>query len=911
MTMEIQVMQGADVFAQMFNAVATFVKNETWHSLMTIAEIIGVFAVMIAYIKGRNLKDIGMWFLTFILVNTLLLTPKERLIITDLSQPNIIKNVDNVPLGVAFPIYFTTMIGNAIARTYDTFLAQPDDLQYTQTGLLFGQRLLEHSFDTGSPSPELASNINNFVKQCLIERNMISKEFSWSSLMKSSSLVNYFSMGKAADSMTYTTDSSSSIVDCKTAGVMIHNAIIQEKNNQRTGFVNELAQKLGISGMLNGSSLPLLNSRIASVQNYFMGTSKAASDIYVQNMLVNQFRKAMNSYPANLDASSVLISQTEAQSLTKMKLSHLSSYQVSSRLLPALHTVLLVLMVGLFPIMVLAMFVREVAWGVVKNYLTILFSLMMWPVMFAIFNSIMNTLSYQTLNGQSFTLSNANTLKENASTMAGVAMWLTTAIPFLSFKLVTSLGQNIASAGSYLGNAMSSTTNADAAQTAMGNYNWGNMQTNNYQGNKTDLNHLYRVGQSTFQNDDGSLGVTTANGSYTHQIGEGKSTLSFNVTQSDRVSGNLGERIAFSFDQSAKTASGAQKYIDRASSTINSFMSGNTTQTQSGKITTDTDGYTHQDMRGDGKNVDTTNRATDTQSNSRNSQSGVSDHLTVGLSGMGSSIGVTGSRSDNTNALSQKEAADVRAVQQGLTKGENLTKLDGTMTQIINGTTNVALKQAMTTAQNELREGMRRYEEYTESKGKTVSETKDYVVSKMQEQAVVTELNQKVVDYMTANYSNEERMLALAANPTEKGLELRNQAIQSARTDFENSLIEEKLAQKARLYGQYANTDVGGISNSEMSMPYNNSGARGERENNISQAPVNTSKMGGDNHSSSRAKQYEKDFNEWDRRFRTAEKVNNYIIEEDKKDIRNKNSNVAPGLKETRNALNNYHNDGW
>lgn len=583
--MEITVMQGGDVFAQIFNAVSTFVRNETWHSLMQIAEIIGVFAVAIVYIKGRDLKSIGLWLLSFVLINTLLLTPKERLIITDLSQPNLIRKVDNVPLGVAFPIYLATLTGNAVARTYDAFLAQPDDLQYTQTGLLFGQRLLEHSFDIVPPSSELASNISNYVKTCLIERNMISKEFKWSSLRRSDNLVGYLSIGKPADFMTYIDETGKTVtqLDCKTAGVMIKNKIQQENSNQRTGTANAFAQKLGLDGILNKSAIAKVNSKLANVQNYFMGTSKSASDIFTQNMLVNQFRKAINSYPVHLDASATLINQTAEQSLTKMKLSHLSSYQVSGRLLPALHTVLLALMVGLFPIMVLAMFIRELAWGVVKNYLAVLFSLMMWPVMFAIFNSIMNTLQYQTLHGQGFTLQNADSIKENATTMAGVAMWLTASIPFLSFRLVTNLGQNLASAGSYLGNAMLSTTNADASQTAAGNYSWGNMQMNNYNGNKVDLNHLYRAGQSTVQNSEGVLVTETGSGRTFTNVTEAQSKLNTGINWSSSMTSTYQQSASAEQRKSEEASKGARESLVQATNVAKTLQHTHSDQ--------DSDGY--------------------------------------------------------------------------------------------------------------------------------------------------------------------------------------------------------------------------------------------------------------------------------------------------------------------------------
>lgn len=814
MALEITVLQGVDVFAQMFNAVAAFVRNETWHSLMIIAEIIGVVACMVVYIKKRDLKVMGLWLLSFVLINTLLLTPKERLVIQEL-QTSKIRTVDNVPLGVALPIYFTTLVGNAIARSYDTLLAQPEDIQYSKTGLLFGQRLMDHSMDIVPNEPHIASNLNNYMKFCLIERNVISKEFAWTALLQSSDLKEYLQKGKAGDMINYTNDRGEvSSKNCEEAGKQIQNDITSSMNASRKGVAWDFARKLGIDGMLNGLTIPQLNSKMAAVQNYFMGTSKSASDIYVQNMLVNQFRKSIDSYPTQLDASAVLISQTAEQSLTKMKLSHLSSYQVSGRLLPALHTTLLALMVGLFPIMVLAMFIRELAWGVVKNYLAVLFSLMMWPVMFAIFNSIMNTLLYQTLNGQSFTLSNANTLKENASTMAGVAMWLTASIPFLSFRLVTALGQSIANAGSYLGNSMIGATTADAAQTAQGNYNWGNMSTNNVNGNKVDLNHTYFSGQSRTQNSDGSITTVNANGALAHDVASAKSNLAFSVTGRSSVSGSTSERIQTTMEQAARNQSGVRQFVDSANSMVSSMSSGLTTQTQNGKITTTSNGYDNRQVIGKNENVDNSESATNRDSNSKQDQDSGATQVTAGLSGFGNSMGATTSNASSDNAVSQKDVDDVKRIQDSFNKGSSLAKIDGEMTQFINGTTNVALKQQMQVAQAELRKGISKYNEFVESNAKIITETQDTVISRMSESSVVTDRTSAVVDYLYKHYSEEDRMKALAVNPDSQGLQIRNEAIQAVDLAYENAIINEHLQQKGILQQEYANKPIG--------MPTNN-----------------------------------------------------------------------------------------
>lgn len=511
MALEIIILDGVDIVEKAFNAVASFVKNDTWFSLVKIAEVIGILMAGIVYIKGQDLRTLFYWLLAFVLVNAVLLTPKERVLIVDLANPTTSpKPIDNVPLGVALPLYLSTNIGYSIAQTYDLFFHSVDDVKYSKTGLLFGQRLLEESFYIKPSSDELKNNINNYVQSCVIERNMIKGQNSFESLVKNKELITTLYAGSPADYMSYNKNGVKTLQSCAVAGKEIANEI--KNYSSSDGPIQKIMSALGLKSA-KPVSLNEYKNKISNVQDIFIGSSKTASDIFTQNMLVNSYRHALEHYPAALDGSSELIAQASEQSLTKMKLAHHASYQVAGKTLPALHTVFLTMMIGIFPIMALAMFIREISWGVVKNYLAILFSLMMWPVLFAIFNSIITTLTSQVMHDQAFTIQNMDKVKENASMIAGMASWLMLSIPFLSFKLVTNLGQNIASAGSYLGNALAGSTSADAANTAAGNYNWGNMQMNNINGNKTDLNYLYRTGMQTTQLANGATQTMTADGS--------------------------------------------------------------------------------------------------------------------------------------------------------------------------------------------------------------------------------------------------------------------------------------------------------------------------------------------------------------------------------------------------------------
>lgn len=221
MAMEITILDGVDVIAQSFNAVAAFVNNNTWFSLIKIAEIIGVLMTGIVYVKGQDLRTLFYWLVGFVLINALLLTPKERIVIHDLANPTVIKTVNNVPLGVAFPLYLSTKIGYSIAQTYDLFFSSPADVQYTKTGLLFGLRLLEESFYMKFSNDTLSTNLNNYIKSCVIERNMIKGANSFDELMNNKELVSTLYAGSAADYVSFSQSGVTTLQNCATAVVRL------------------------------------------------------------------------------------------------------------------------------------------------------------------------------------------------------------------------------------------------------------------------------------------------------------------------------------------------------------------------------------------------------------------------------------------------------------------------------------------------------------------------------------------------------------------------------------------------------------------------------------------------------------------------------------------------------------------
>ena len=786
MAMEITILDGVEVLAQAFQAISAFVKNDTWFSLIKIAEFIGILMTVIVYIKGQDFRVFFYWLVAFVLINTILLTPKERVIIRDLANPTIVKTVDNVPLGVAFPLYLSTNIGNSIARTYDMFFSTPNDVKYTQTGLLFGQRLLEESFYIKPSNDKLTTNLNNYIQSCVVERNMIKGSNSFDDLMNNQDLIQTLYTGSPADYVNY----NNSLQSCATTG----KAIATELKNYASsdGPIKKLMNSLGLKSM-NPASLKEYNNKVSNVQQYFMKSSKTASEIYTQNMLVNAYRRSLERYPASLDGSSELIAQASEQSLTKMKLAHHASYQVAGKTLPALHTVLLVLMVGIFPIMVMAIFIREVAWSVVKNYITVLFSLMMWPVLFAVFNSIITTLNAQVMHGEGFTLSNMDKVKENATMIAGMASWLLLSIPFLSFKLVTNLGQNIASAGSYLGNALASSTSADAAATATGNYNWGNMQMNNINGNKVDLNSVYRDGMSTVQLANGATQTMTADGSMVLDSSGSISNLPFSFNTGRMLDASLNSSIQALERQSEQYMQGYRSSMTNAHDSATQILSNYSHQDLRQKGLTENDIHALKNTAQSSESANSRNSSNDSTTSNESTSTNIrtSGGIQAGVSGKGGLFGANGSyTAEDSNSYSAGKSQDSsynysndKLWNNGevAEKAKQLNQINASNIQ------DSQLRSLIKNTQDSMRSAYENFSGFTatQSRERVLSETANLTES--QRMNIHHRLEQEFVDYARTRLGDDNVGMILTSGSAE-ARETRTQLINEYAEQFEKSL---------------------------------------------------------------------------------------------------------------------------
>lgn len=819
MSLEIISIGGIDILAQMFNAIAAITSNTSFFHLMGAAEIIGVATCVLRYVQRHDLKDLGKWLIFFVFINGILLTPKVDLLFTDKIYTTKVKKVDNVPVGIAAPFYIFSLGGNALAEMYDKFLAQPNDVRYTNTGMLFGQRLLDSSFNMIPKDARFQANMANFVESCVVPDVEINNKYTYRDIFESKDIARFFFnpsfSPSEARTMFYTgANNSREYITCK-AGTPklkadLDNMIAKAKQVRKSSLASVSKSNDGSYKVLGYSPnmYDIPEDMTSQVHFYLMGSSKSATDIYKQNILVNKLRRDFQFVPAAFDGTSDMVGNAAEQAQMKWRLANLASYQVASKTLPALYTVFSALLVGIFPIIILAMFVTELTGSIIKSYMGFLFSLMLYPVLFAIFNSIVNVLTHQTLAGEDFTISNADTIRSNLADIGATAGYLMMSIPFISFGLIKGLGQAVSSAGSYLGSALSSATSAESSQVSTGNYNYGNMQMENVNGFKTDLNRSFRSGVSSMQRANGATEIQNADGSLSYDAGTSLSKLPFSVNWSQSIQSSWSERTSMAINQEARNSQGVRENITNAISRLTGYNSGHTHSSMNGNDWADNNGVTKNTVVGNDNSVSDRNGSSKNKSFGENSSeqtklSGTLSASTLGNGGNAAHDSSTGSTSSDNTATSIGKQLEKR-----FNSGESIAKLDGYIESVKGGVTDTNFLTTLNNVQKDLRQAQERYNDYVESESKVLSQSKEAILSESRSDNVTHDLNSSLYRHIKANYSEEEQAKILSSAPTEEGMRLREQAINEVTSHHIDSIVSKYHSNAESLKGDYANTSI-------------------------------------------------------------------------------------------------------
>ncbi|EJK00196.1 conjugal transfer mating pair stabilization protein TraG, partial [Klebsiella pneumoniae subsp. pneumoniae KPNIH17] len=574
---EIYAIAGGDWLRGNLNAIAAFMGTSTWSTIEKMCIAISVLIVAGNWVKKHNVMDLIGWVFSLTLVSMLVVirTPVQ---IIDYSNVAQVYEVDNVPIGLAIPASLTTRAGNALIQSYEMVFALPDSVTYSKTGMLFGSNLVAKSTDFLSQNPQITTLFSDYVQNCVMGDIFLNHKYSFEELLNSPD--PYTLIFANPSPLRGVFDKNNQFQTCEEASRDLKSALVLDTQTGGKTWNYYVRQLFG------GKPNPdlLFSQMIGDSYNYFYSSGQSAGQIIRQNVTMNALRSGIQSYAARSGDTASLVNMANTSSLEKQRLAQATMGHQALRTLPLMQTVIMGIMIGMFPIMVMAAMFNMMTLQVLKGYVFALIWLQTWPLLFAILNSAMAYYAKQ--NGVPVVLSELSQVQLKNSDIATTAGYIAVMIPPLSWGIVKSMGAAFSSAYSHFSSSGLSATSQAASGVVDGNYSFANMQMENVSGYSWGTNSTTSFGQMSRQLANGGISTQTRDGSMVWDSGGAMSKLPVDI--------NVGRQIASAQQQMAREAdvqaeSALHGYNSSVTSAWNSLQQFGTNKGNSASTTTGAD----------------------------------------------------------------------------------------------------------------------------------------------------------------------------------------------------------------------------------------------------------------------------------------------------------------------------------
>lgn len=551
----IQVLAFGELFQMMLNALASFMDQDVFNRFLKLTALVGIIMATVGYLKRRDPTIYVKWVFSYVFVLQLLITPKTNVLIYDIADQKGF-SVDNVPLVFAVTTSALTHMGVGIAETYDALMSLPNDLKFTKTGSLFGSKLIQGMREFRILDPVLKQEMNEFFKNCVVGDIQLTHKYSIGDLGQSSDI--YGLISKSASPIRLTT------VDGKKHTCVKALDVLKPKLDAETIKAYKV---FGISLFhhANSNYESMFEEHLKSAFDYFQGITDSSSNIFLQSMMINAMGDGLKDYQAFTDSTAGIINNQVSKSEVQHRYAWAIAGEKAAWFLPILHSVLLVMLFGIFPI-ILVMTTLPNGVQIFKGYMQFFISLQFWPVLFAILNSAMTFYGQHKSQGYgALTMVSIEKMDEFHADLTGVAGYLMLMIPFLAKGLISNLSEafnNLATSmtNHLQGSAMSVAGEAAASSFTFGQNSFYNTNANNFSANKHDSNWSNFHGMRTEQLATGVTRTQTASGDTVFDVGAGMSKGIVSLHGSESLIANLHE----SYENSKLSSSNAHQAYQEA-----------------------------------------------------------------------------------------------------------------------------------------------------------------------------------------------------------------------------------------------------------------------------------------------------------------------------------------------------------
>ena len=525
---EIATYWNVETLYYVFNGVASIMAGAGFMGLLKMVFLFGLTMGIFAYAGNRQL-ELATWFIQALIFVTLLNLPIARVAITDKSNLEPPRVVDNVPFALAVVAQTSNIAFGWATQTYETVFGVPDELSLKQGDLAFGHRILKGVNRTIIRDPGLRADLMQFIKECTLydikdgvitTDQVIGQTDTWNTIFSNTSPARF---------VTYNTLTPTPITEpCTNAATVLKGRVDAGLASAQTFYGKQAVTRAGTDALATS----MYASAVGTSYDWILASSASASDAMKQAMFNNLWREAGSELPALMsDPARVQEMQNmagAAQAARQADGSNATISMLAQETLPHMRNWLEAMIYALFPVVVVMSVIvsQEGAKKLIGGYMMSLAWIGMWPVMFA----VINHLSLMHLRHKMAALSLAQGVPFQLSDVFDATLgseqaaigYMVVLVPFLSAAIIKMGQGGIMSVADKMVSGFSGVGSSVGASMASGNISMGQAGIDTASVNSTSM-HKYdsNVGLTS-----GGAAIGTSNGGTLTMAANGSQAIS-------------------------------------------------------------------------------------------------------------------------------------------------------------------------------------------------------------------------------------------------------------------------------------------------------------------------------------------------------------------------------------------------
>ncbi|HDR9174360.1 hypothetical protein VI03_25250 [Burkholderia vietnamiensis] len=501
----------------MLQAVAATFSDTSFTGLLRAGSIIAFMAVLLAVATRGRMDGLWQWIFGFFIMVTLGVTVKTNVNVVDY-RFNYAQQVQDVPFVLAIGYGEISHFGYWITQKYETNFTPPGSVTFENYGMVFGAQMAATLTSLKASDPIVNDNIISITQTCLAPE-FIQNPLSIKTVVQSTNLAadvpQILNPGRLAD----VTDENgfSDVMPCDQAW----QTAMQQYDSSSASLYSFAVAKMfpgqTTIGRLqnNPSVVSSLASNIPTVADQMLiNSSQSTASLIKQAALANAIRSAGSKLQSNVAQINEQLAGAMASSASDNTYAVMS--QLAANVLPALHNVIELLVIGLFPlVMVMAFIAGPMILGVMRMWLTAAGWIQFWGPLYALVNGIMSSQSnipsiVSAINGNGnpgMSMQNMGTVFGQAMSEQQLASMICLSVPLLSYAIVrggemvmTSLASGVISPAQSAASRAGDEVGHGNMQ--MGQVSWGNVNTNNTNSNQMRTSASVDTGTTSLKGGD-------------------------------------------------------------------------------------------------------------------------------------------------------------------------------------------------------------------------------------------------------------------------------------------------------------------------------------------------------------------------------------------------------------------------